>query len=199
MPAERRFDGWTLVVGIGLTQLAVVSTALLLDGSGEEGLRTGIRWTARSACLLLLPVFAASSLNTVWRSTASKWLLRNRRYLGLGLALAMAVHLGLIATLARAAPVSFRRGLAASTVAGGGVGYLMLTLMVVTSFDRAAGWLGRAHWRRLHVAGMYLLWGIFVFSYVPRAVVAPAYVLLVAPLAAVLGLRVTAWWRRRQR
>ena len=75
--------------------------------------------------------------------------------------------------------------------------YVFLAGMTVTSFDRTAAWLGRAWWRRLHLAGSYLLWLVFLQSYAGRALREPVpHAALAAALVAALSLRL--WARRRQ-
>ena len=72
--------------------------------------------------------------------------------------------------------------------------------MAATSFDRSAAWLGRCGWRRLHLAGGWVLWAIFAVSYLGRVVVGQlAFLPLALLVLAVLGLRVAAQrlWRLR--
>jgi DMSO/TMAO reductase YedYZ heme-binding membrane subunit len=83
------------------------------------------------------------------------------------------------------------------TIVVGGLAYLLLAGMTVTSFDRTAAWLGRTWWRRLHLAGSYLLWLVFLQSYVGRAI---RQSVLYAPLALafVAALALRLWARRRR-
>jgi sulfoxide reductase heme-binding subunit YedZ len=176
----------------------MVAVVLLRWGAGEDGLRAGIRATAGSSFALLMVVFVASPLNALFTSSATKWLLANRRYLGVSFAVSQLAHAILIGALASTHPSSFWRRLAMTTLVGGGLGYVLTALMTVTSFDRPAAWLGRRRWRLLHTAGVYYLWAIFFFSYVGRAA-SPRYAALVVVLAASLALRVAAAVRRRAR
>jgi DMSO/TMAO reductase YedYZ heme-binding membrane subunit len=161
----------------------------------EAALREGIRVTAASSLVLFVATFAASSLVALWPTRASKWLLRNRRELGLSVFSSQLVHGGLVIALARGYPGSFWANVATSTLVGGLLGYALLALMAATSFDRAVKWLGRRRWRALHTTGMYYLWVVFATSYGGRAAEWP-YALFVALLVGVLGLRAAARLRR---
>lgn len=175
----------------------LVGGAHLLSGVGESGLRASIRATATSSLALFLAAFVASSWNALSPSPVSKWLLRNRRYLGLSFALSQAVHLGAILALAASYPQSMGRGLSSATLVGGTLGYVMTALMAATSTDGAVKRLGRSRWKTLHKGGMYLFWGIFVFSYLPRFR-SPLYLGFLLALAAAVGVRAVAAAKRRR-
>jgi len=51
------------------------------------------------------------------------------------------------------------------TIVGGGIAYVFLALMTLTSFDTTAAWLGPRRWRQLHVTGAYYNWFIFAQSF----------------------------------
>ena len=52
-----------------------------------------------------------------------------------------------------------------ATAVGGGIGYLLIAAMALTSNDTAQRRLGGRRWRALHVAGLWVVFGIFVSSY----------------------------------
>jgi hypothetical protein len=94
--------------------------------------------------------------------------LRNRRYLGLGMAVSHGAHLGGIVALAARDGHAFWATVASSSVIGGSLGYALIAAMVVTSTDDARRRLGARAWRALHTTGMWALWLIFVGSYAGR-------------------------------
>lgn len=175
--------------------LAIVLAAY---GTGQPGLSAGIRWTARSSLAFFLPTFAASALVALRPGPASKWLLRNRRYLGLSLAVSHGLHLLFIVALAALHPDYFTATTELTGELGGGVGFALLLAMTLTSTDRAQDRLGRRRWRALHLTGMYALWAIFTFTYLGRTLVAPAHAPALVLLLGVAGLRAVVWWRRRR-
>jgi sulfoxide reductase heme-binding subunit YedZ len=190
--------GWRLVWACLAVTAGSLALTVFVHGTDEDALRSGLRTTARLAALVFSLTFATSSLNALFRADWSRWLLRNRRYLGLGFGVVHLGHGALIILLAALYPVSFQATTDAVGLIGGSVGYLFVLLMMATSSDNAVQWLGRRRWRALHKLGMYVLWGIFMFTYVPRAVVAPAYIPLALLLLAAWGLRVAAFFRRRR-
>jgi methionine sulfoxide reductase heme-binding subunit len=190
-------EGWPLVlVFLAITVGALTMTAVV-HGTGEDALRSGLRTTARLGALVFSLVFAAWSLNALFRTAWSRWLLRNRRYLGLGFGVIHLGHGALIILLAVLHPVSFQATTDAVSLIGGSVGYVFVILMMATSFDGAVRLLGRRRWQALHKVGMYVLWGIFAFSYVPRAALESSYIPWASIVLAVFAVRVVAFFRRR--
>lgn len=193
-------NGWP-VLGIASAGLALMTAIVLgVAGTGEDGVRMLIRATARSSVLLFAFAFTASSLRRLWRSELTAWLLRNRRQVGVSFAVSHGIHLLGIVILARTWPDSFWTDTSLTTVYGGGAGYVFIAAMAATSFDRSAAWLGRRNWRRLHLTGSWVLWGIFAFSYFGRVaagVPGPVPAVLSAVLVAAVALRVAAHLRGR--
>lgn len=185
--------GWPIVGGVALGIATMVAALLAVAGTGEAGLRLVIRGTARTSVVLFTLAFVASALARTWPSPASRWLLANRRYLGVSFAVSHLAHLLAIIQLTGWSVRGFFAQ--AGVVLGllGGFGYLFIAAMAATSFDRSAAWLGARRWQRLHTTGVYYLWGIFFVTFAPRAPAAP---LLYGPFAlallAALALRLRA-------
>ncbi len=190
-------NGGPLVGWAALGLAAMVGTILAVEGTGEEGLRAVIRATARTSVTLFALAFAASSLHRAWPTAASRWILRNRRYLGVSFATSHFTHLLAIFALCGWSPagVLAEGGLVGVTL--GGVGYLFLAGMTITSFDRTAAWLGPRRWKRLHTVGAYYLWTIFFVSFTPRAFGSPPYAIFALGLLGVLVLRLRTRTARR--
>ena len=183
-PGAPRLAGWPIVgwiaAGLAVLTLAVFAVA----GTGEAGMRLLLRATARTSAVLFSAAFAASALHRRWPSTATRWLLSNRRYLGVSFATSHLVHTGAIAGLARtAAQAPFHM----TTIVLGGFGLVVIAAMTATSFDRTAAWLGPRAWRVLHTFGVYYLWLIFMATFVPNLAreweALPPILLLVGALA----------------
>ncbi len=191
------FSGWSLThKGVVMLTIAFAARALTVDGS-EESIRAVIRLTAQTSVTLFCAVFAASSLRAVWRNDFSRWLLRNRRYLGVTFAYSHFVHLLALIALAGVS-AEFVAGLSAVTLIFGGFAFVLIGAMAATSNDRAVAALGPVAWRRLHTFGVYYLWFLFLQSYLPRALTqAPGYWLPTGALLAAIGLR--AYVRLRPR
>jgi hypothetical protein len=190
---------------VALASLLLLGMSALIlwqAGTGEAGLRMWIRATARTSLLIFGAVFTASSLRALWRTPATAWLLRNRRYFGLSFGVSHGLHLLAIVSLWLVLGDAFE--IDAVTIVFGGGAYLMIALMAATSSDRAYAWLGRHRWHLLHKIGVYWIWIIFANSYTARAVMAVArgseplaYLPVALFVWTLLGLRVAAWARAR--
>jgi sulfoxide reductase heme-binding subunit YedZ len=197
MPTRERTAGVPAPILIaGAAALLAVAAGVASGGaSAEDAARLAARYTARVAFPLLVLTYVASSLATLWPGERTRALLRQRRHWGLGFALAHFVHLGALVSFF--VVIGERPDL--FTMVGGGLAYLFLAAMAVTSTDAARRTLG-PWWKRLHVAGMHWLWIVFAFTYLgrlsdPERFVQGAVLLPVA-MAALL-LRIAAWWKRR--
>ena len=186
-----RLSGWPLVGWCALLLVALFAGHLLVLGTSEAGIRAVVRRSAQTSLGLFCAAFMASSLAQLTSHPAARWLSRNRRYVGVSFAVSHTAHLMALIALARASE-AFVAALTPVTLIGGGAAYLFIAAMVATSFDRSAAWLGTRRWQRLHRAGMYYLWLLFVGSYLPRALVSPAYVPASVLLLAALGVRIAA-------
>jgi hypothetical protein len=186
-------SGWPIVGWSTLIVAALAISVLLAAGGGEAGWRAVIRLTARTSLILFTAAFIASSLRALWQTPMTRWLLANRRYIGVSFAASHALHLVGIIAVIRTAP-DFRTN--AVTAVGGGLAYVFLAAMTATSSDRAVAWLGARRWRLLHKSGMYYCWFIFFITYAPRLLLGWADAALYAPFVAILlgslGLRAAA-------
>ena len=144
------------------------STAMVFSAAPHmtpELIHAALRVTGRISLLLFLTAYVASSLRVAWPSPASRWLLENRRWVGLSFALSHTIHLAFIALLFSA--TNEQRDLV--TVIVGGMGYVFLYAMAATSNDRAVAWLGAKRWKRLHSIGLHYLWFVFTATSLPDA------------------------------
>jgi hypothetical protein len=189
-----RLAGWPIVGWSAAIVAALCAAVLVLADGGEAGWRAAVRLSAKTSLLLFTAAFVASSARGLWRSESTRWLLANRRYVGVSFAASHAIHLGAIIALVWTAP-DFQ--LNSATLIAGGLAYVFLAAMTATSFDRTAAWLGARRWHLLHKTGMYYCWFIFFISYLPRALTESLWY---APLVAVLlGALVLRWAARRAR
>lgn len=182
--------GWPLFF------LLCVAVAALALGAAQdfsaEGLRAAIRTTARTSLVLFCAAYAASALARLAPSPATAWLLRNRRYLGLSFAASHAIHLALIGGLAATAPGVFASLTSPASFILGGLGYVFIAAMALTSFPGPSAALGPTGWRRLHAIGGFYLWAQFCVSFGKRIPAGAGYAAPVAVLLAVMTLRLIA-------
>ncbi len=192
---EKRSILWLALMAIS----AIVSVTFARLGWTEEGVREIVRVSAQVGVLLFSLTFAASSLRVFWRSAFSAWALRNRRYTGLSFAAFHFLHLSALVALGLYFPEPFVADLSWLTLVAGGIAYSLLLAQTVTSNDAAVKRLGRVRWTRLHTAGSYVIWGIFLQSYLPRALEDAFYIPFSALLVVAIGLRIARRVRVRRK
>ena len=160
-------------------------------GSDEAGLRTLVRATARASFLFFLCAYSAGAARRLFPGTATRWMLRNRRYLGLSFAVAHLLHLDAIWMLSLLQGDAFVAD-PITVIFGGGIAYLFVAAMALTSNDRAVAWLGPRRWGLLHRIGIHWIWGIFTYDWVAHSLSNPSYLPLAALSFLALGLRIAA-------
>lgn len=187
---------WWPVAFAAIVAILTVLAGLASSQDPVEGWQMAARWTARVGFPFFIITYSASSLLRLSPTLTHKALVKNRRYWGLSFALTHTVHLGALITYlqvsgeTRPVPV----------LIGGGLGYVLLFAMALTSSDRAQKALGK-NWKRLHTLGIHWLWAIFAFSYFGRAMQHESqWTGLIGTSIALLALslRIAAWWKSRQ-
>jgi len=161
---------------------------------GAAEVRATIRVTAFTSALPFLLVFVARPLHRLRRSSVTRWLMINRRYVGLSVAASHWWHLVAIVTL-----VSWYStdgpGIGTLTKIFGGAGFVMLGLMAATSNNASQRALGRG-WHWLHLVGLWIVWLDFIFTYSGNVMVAPLHAVMTLLFVAAFVLRVAAYWVR---
>lgn len=186
------FEGWRLLVALTLSLIALSLWIASMRQSEIEGVRMVIRFTARSSLLLFCLAFSAAALARLWPNAGTRWLRRNRRYLGLSFAASHAIHAVAIIVFANMDPIGFAEATSAASYIFGGIGYAFILALSATSFDRTAALIGPRAWRAVHLAGGYYLWFQFMVSFGKRVPAMPLYTAFLIPLLAVMALRLIA-------
>jgi len=157
-----------LVIGtITLTSLFTIGSTLLAFGMSEESLRLTLRETARISTLIFILIFIASPVHKLMKNNLSRWLMVNRRYLGISFGISHIIHLGLILFLMLAYSNGELLKIASvTTYTVGGIGYALIFAMLATSNNRSVKYLGHKRWKTLHTFGMYYLLLAFLSSYI---------------------------------
>lgn len=157
--------------------------SLPVNGALADGLLELTRLTARISVFFFLAAFAASALFQFWPTRPSRLLLANRRSVGLAFALSHFIHLGVLIayfTVSGEDPGLVR-------IAGGGVAYLFIGLMALTSNDLSVRRLGK-RWTWLHTVGGWYIWLIFLNSYLGRTLEGREPVILFGGITALIVL-----------
>ena len=155
---------WFVIIGVSVSATILCAAYLNISGTTEENLRLLLRLTARTAFLVYLIVFIARPLQQLLENDITKWLLRERRSFGLTFVSIHTVHAALILYLARiSADFDF---VPSENLLGASI-YVLIFLMVITSFDGPARALGPRNWRRLHKTGLYVIGLTFLQTLLP--------------------------------
>jgi methionine sulfoxide reductase heme-binding subunit len=154
---------WQIVQWSTLIIAIVFALILLAQGMKEDSFRLLIRFTARSSCILFLLAFIASAWQKLKPSKVSNWLLQNRRYFGLSMAISHGFHAVAIAGVAVLTSENMVRDNFAANL-----GYVFILVMTITSFQRPAALLGRRSWKILHTVGIYYLWLSFTVAFTEK-------------------------------
>lgn len=159
------YRGWAITGWNAVALVAMSALVLAVAGTGEDGARMLIRATARSSAGLFLIAFLARPARQLWRTDATAFAIKNRRYFGVSMAVSHLIHGIAIVWLLTTFPSAYQVN--ATTLVGGGLGFVFIAAMAATSSDAAFKALGRARWQLLHRTGVWYLWFVFAFTFVP--------------------------------
>jgi len=151
---SRYFNDWPLFCWIvAVNTLAVIGYMTTQDLTVPLGLSEMIQGSVRVCVPLLFVAFAASSMTELAPRPFRTWLMRNRRYFGLGFAAGMAWQMFFILWLAIAHPDYYAKevfsGVPDFIIYRLGP-YLFLVAMTITSFLPVRKKLNRKAWFALH-------------------------------------------------
>jgi sulfoxide reductase heme-binding subunit YedZ len=186
------FEGWRLFAILALTLTALSIWIAGMRHFEVDGVRTVIRFTARTSLLFFCLAFGATALARLWPNAWTRWQRRNRRYLGVTFAASHALHAAAITGFAVMDPAGYAAATSIGSYIFGGIGYACIIAMTATSFDRSAAAIGARAWRLLHLTGGYYLLVQFMVSFGKRVPDMPLYALFLIPLVAVFALRMIA-------
>jgi len=167
MLKSKALNNWGLfaVVVIPMS-IAVLLAMTTVDITSPSGISAMIQFSVRLAVPWLFVAFAASSLVVVFPGSFSRWLLRNRRIIGLCFAAGMAWQLFFIVWMV----TGFWGYYVAEAYSYFDLseqlpGYLIIIAMTLTSFKFGRSKLSAWQWKVLHKGGIYFLWGVVWSTY----------------------------------
>jgi methionine sulfoxide reductase heme-binding subunit len=165
---HRSLNGWPLFILIASLTVVVICAGLLVTGvSSPEATVTMIRLSVQLASPWVYLAFVASALVQLFPGSFSRWLLRNRRYIGLSFAAGFAWQAVFIAVLLALHADYYWQVLHDSTdLILRLLSYMLLLALTVTSFFPVRRAMRAAHWRALHLVGIWYFWAAIWVSYV---------------------------------
>jgi len=200
---NKAINKWNLFWLISIPMCTIMVIAMMgVDMSTGSGVSEMIGFAVRWAVPFIYLVVAISSIQILFPGPLSMWLMRNRKYIGLCFAVAMAWQ-GLFIFIMSyffhdyyyADVYLFRDEIE------GSIGYIFLPAMVVTSFNFGRQYLNSKQWKLLHKSGIYFLWAYpfsvywWGLSYYENPVPLD-YVYYWSGFLA-FGLRIAAWGKQR--
>jgi hypothetical protein len=164
---SKHLNGWPLLYWIiGINCAAVLAYMPTQDLSKPLGVSEMIQMSVRYSVPFLYLAFTASAMKTLFPGMITRWLLRNRRSIGLAYAAAMAWQLFFILWMWTGhwdyyteevyslEDIIFQVG-----------GYTFIFAMTMTSFHAVRRRMSLMQWRVLHKTGIYFLWFTVVSTY----------------------------------
>jgi sulfoxide reductase heme-binding subunit YedZ len=201
---NKAINEWRLFALISIPMCIVMLIATMgADLSTGPGVSTMIQFSVRWAVPFIFLVVAASSMQILFPGPFPKWCLRNRKYIGLCFATAMAwqgLFIFMMSTFFR--DYYFEDIYLLRDELEGSIGYIFLPAMVVTSFQFGRKHLNTMQWKLIHKSGIYFLWA-YPFSvywwnlFYYKNPLPIDYVFYCCGFLA-FGLRIAAWGKRRQ-
>ena len=179
---------WILV---GTYAIAWGTGLAFADPRSSSGTEFLVKLAVRCALPYFLVAFTASSLVALWPNRLTRWLRANRRYFGLAFAACLGWHLIVVAF----AFYRYHSVLSVRDLSQDAVGVLFLISLSLTSFRTVARRMSAVNWRRLHKAGVYVIWGVATHIYLGtlRNHGGLVDILFFSILLAALFLRIAAW------
>jgi sulfoxide reductase heme-binding subunit YedZ len=188
---------WLLATLVSIVELIAWHT---IDMRSPEDVQLLIGFNWRLATPYFLLTFSASSLQRLFPSASARWMLTNRRYLGLAFATVCGWQLATIAMLGWRFPDVLAQFHSNSFQFVEDVAFTIIALMTLTSFNAISRRIGLTAWRRLHKTGIYVLAALFTVNHVNVVMHAPDFehIAFAMAFAAAWLLRGAVWWQRRR-
>jgi len=193
---------WLISIPMSITMVIAMTGH---DMSTAHGVSEMISFSVRWAVPFIFLVVATSSVQILFPGQFPMWLLRNRKYIGMCFAVAMAWQGSFILIMSNFFREYYFTDYVLRDELEGSIGYIFLSAMVVTSFRFGRKYLNQKQWKLLHKSSLYFLWAyafsvywwaLFYYPYNqnPRAI---DYVLYWCGFLA-FALRIAAWGKQRQ-
>jgi methionine sulfoxide reductase heme-binding subunit len=188
---------WDIVKWIMAVSVLLLIANFSFRGFNEDSVRSVIAGTARVDVVLFCLAFGATSLHKLLQNSFSFWLMMNRKYWGISFALLHIVHLLFLIILQQYFHPVFTLAARFSLFAGG-MAYVFIILMLLTSFDTFSQLISKTAWQWLHLIGGHWIWLVFMSSYWKRVLRGElAFLPLALLLVLVMILRVWAKLKKR--
>ena len=156
---HRALNGWRLFGLIVIPMSTAMVVAMMgADMSSGAGVSTMIQFSVRWAVPFIYLIVPAAAVHILFPGTFSTWWIRNRKYIGMCFAAAMAWQGTFIFIMSYFYRDHYYQNVyLLRDELEGSVGYIFLTAMVVTSFNFGRKYLTPSQWKLLHRTSVYYL------------------------------------------
>ena len=160
-------NGWPLFYLVAGLTFAVICVGLVVIGvSTPEATVSMIRLSVQLASPWIFLAFVATALAQLFPGSFSRWLLRNRRYVGLSFAAGFGWQAVFIAVLfALHSDYYWQELHNTPDLILRMLSYLLLLALTVTSFFPVRRAMRPKDWRVLHLVGIWYFWAAIWVSY----------------------------------
>ncbi|MCH8081335.1 MAG: hypothetical protein IID52_02985 [Proteobacteria bacterium] len=164
---HKHLNGWKLFgLIVFLISVAVVSRLTQINTTNPADISGMIQFSVRLAVPWLFIAFAASSMVYVLPNNLTKWVMRNRRLIGLCFAAGMAWQLFFIFWFVFGFfGYYMEEAYSYYDLSEQIPGYLVLFAMTFTSFKFGRNMLSPRQWRILHKGSIYFIWAVVWGTY----------------------------------
>ena len=193
---------WNIVYAAIAINAVLTVVPLAMYGIEKQGIVNWLDATGRAGMITFTTAFIASPLHKLFPNSYSRLLLKNRRFLGIGFGFQHLIfHLPAVIWFLIIAKVPL------DAMITGGLGFIFVIPMLITSFNVPAKWLGARNWKILHTTGMFYLMYVFIISFYPGISGNPSlnqtyltnYALFELTLLVAVFLRIAVYIRRISR
>ena len=201
---NKAINGWQLYWLIAIPMsIAMIIAMMGADMTTGPGVSTMIGFSVRFAVPFIFLVVAASSVQILFPGPFPTWWLRNRKYLGMCFAVAMAWQGTFILMMSNFfREYYFENIYLLRDELEGSIGYIFLPAIVVTSFHFGRKHLSPKQWKLLHKSAIYFLfaypfsvywWNLYYYEN-PEPI---DYIYYWGGFLA-FAVRIAAWGKKRQ-
>jgi methionine sulfoxide reductase heme-binding subunit len=195
-------NSWPLFYLVaGLTFVAICVGLVVIGVSTPEATVSMIRLSVQLASPWIFFAFVATALAQLFPGSFSRWLLRNRRYLGLSFAAGFAWQAVFIAVLLALYPDYYWQVLHdTADLVLRMLSYLLLLALTITSFYPVRRAMRPRSWRALHLVGIWYFWAAIWVSYAEGLLSGDTRIIAIVYVIAgliVLTVRLVAYLKNR--
>ncbi len=187
-----------LIILASLAIVAISTMHIGINGTDEDAVRLLIRGTARASAILFAIAFGVSSFYYLFKNRWSGTVLKYRAHVGLAFGVFHTFHLFFLIWLQQVIHPVFTLAKTSSLI-GGGLAYVFMYLMMITTFPSIKAKISLKSWKYLHLIGSYWIWLIFFRSYFKQVLTRDKGYVLLGIFILVIILRVLYLISKRKR